>query len=346
MRAYLREKAEAVVLGGYLSEKQAHSSIQELARHELGSDDAVEQLLAYARSLLERQKADELCWTGPTVNDAITRAFEELNGKGIVAMEDAGGSLSDGWAEVTRAARDSAPPARGAPFFHGQDVERGVFGAGLMLAFGAFDEYFQLDDAASPAIAREVREALARHGVRTEWNGNIQQRIHIPPFPWRKRHSTQPGRKGRSRGRQKEEPLPERFSCKEVLEEVTREERVTHEDAIAALEAHIRDAALKHYGDWRKLEARYDPEKDRVEVFQDISARPRRGSCAGWCTTPGGLMRGRTPRVAPAGIEPAAHPRAAEASESAGGRPRRPRRAPGSRTMPSASRSFRNRAPR
>ena len=43
-----------------------------------------------------------------------------------------------------------------------------------------------------------------------------------------------------------------------------------------ALEAHIRDAALKHYGDWRKLEARYDPEKDRVEVFQDVLVVERR----------------------------------------------------------------------
>ncbi|MFP2924750.1 DUF6891 domain-containing protein [Pyxidicoccus sp. 3LG] len=270
MKTYLREKVEAAVLGGYLSEKQVLSSIQELAKHELGSDDAVEQMLAYARSLLERQIAEELHWTQPTLNDAITRAFEELEGKGIIAMEDAGGSLSDGWAEVTRAAKDSAPPARGATFFHGQDVERAVMGQGLMLAFGAFDTYFQLDDAASPEIAREVRDTLARHGIQTEWDGSIERRIHIPPFPWRKRRSTKPTRKGRSRGRKKEEPLPERFSCKALLEEVVREEGVTQEEAIAALEAHLCDAALKHYGDWRKLEARYDPEQDRVEVFQDV----------------------------------------------------------------------------
>ncbi|MCP3141376.1 DUF6891 domain-containing protein [Pyxidicoccus xibeiensis] len=270
MKAALREKAEVAVLGGYLSEKQVLASIRERAEHALGSDDAVEAILAYTRGLLERHGDEERHWKGPTVNDAITRAFEELNGKGIIALEDVGGALSDGWTEVTQAAKDSDPPARGATFFQGQDVERGVLGQGLMLAFGAFDEFFQLDDAASPAIAREVRDTLARHGLQTEWDGSVEQRIHIPPFPWRKRRATLPARKGRARGRKKAEPVPERIRCSQVLDAVVREEGVTREEAIAALEAHIREAALKHYGDWRKLEARYDAENDRVELFQDV----------------------------------------------------------------------------
>ncbi|QAT84301.1 hypothetical protein EJ065_2729 [Corallococcus coralloides] len=99
--------------------------------------------------------------------------------------------MSDGWSDVNGRASRRRPVPRGAVFFHGQDLERGVRGEGLLLAFGAYENDEAQQEAASLAIAREVRETLARHGVRTDWNGDVDERLLIPPFAWRKRRYTQ-----------------------------------------------------------------------------------------------------------------------------------------------------------
>ncbi|WP_375769173.1 hypothetical protein NR798_47150 [Archangium gephyra] len=266
LRAYLREQVEVAVLGGYKSDKQVLTSIEELARHELGDGGEVEQLLAHTRRRLEEHRVEEASWTEPTVNDALDRAFEELNRRGILALQDAGYTMSDGWGEVNDAAARSSEPMRGATFFHGQDVERGVLGAGLMLAFGAFEDDPKRHDEASLAIAREVRAVLASHGIETEWNGRVETRIQILPFEWRKR------RQSRRAMRTEEDTgsLQER-----VLRNVLQEQGVSEEAAIAALEAFIGEAALKHYGEGRRLEAHYDPERKYVEVFEAITVVER-----------------------------------------------------------------------
>jgi len=63
-------------------------------------------------------------------------------------------------------------------------------GEGLLLTFGAYEEDESKREAASLAVARDICETLARHGVKTEWNGSIDQRIEIAPFEWRKRRWT------------------------------------------------------------------------------------------------------------------------------------------------------------
>lgn len=149
----------------------------------------VREVTAHARRILDEQRAAEARWTEPTLNDRLTEAFADLEDRGIVALEDAGYTMSDGWEDVAEAATE-LDDARGAVFFHGQDVERGVRGEGLMLAFGAF-ERGPGHDAASVAIGREVVEVLAAYGVPTSWDGTVKQRIAIPPFPWQKRQFTE-----------------------------------------------------------------------------------------------------------------------------------------------------------
>ncbi len=267
LRERIRSRIEVAVRGGYIEEKEilAHAE-EDLEEPEEGAG-GVEPLLAYARRLLDEQRAAELQWTGPTVNDAISRAFDALNSQGIVALENPGYTLSEGLDEAAVAARYSYERIRGVTYFHGQDVERGVLGAGLMLAFGALDEDCKPvdDDEASLAIAREVCETLARHGVPTEWNGSVKTRVHILPFEWRKRRwTTPPG------GIADRTPRPTRFSCERVVQGVMHERGVTREDAIAALVNHFHAMALKHYGEKFAFEAAYEPENDRVELYRDI----------------------------------------------------------------------------
>jgi hypothetical protein len=56
-------------------------------------------------------------------------------------------------------------------------------GHGLWLAYGAFDE----DESDRLEIAREIVEALRRHGLNVEWNGSVETRICLKGFDWKRR---------------------------------------------------------------------------------------------------------------------------------------------------------------
>ncbi|MFY0577344.1 DUF6891 domain-containing protein [Cystobacter fuscus] len=195
-REHLLARVECAVRGGFEDEEELLEELEQWVEDELGESDRalVETLDAHARKLFQAQRVREAGWGEPTFNDAIDSAFEELNGRGIVALENAGYTMSEGWSDVNEVASSQHTPPRGAVFYHGQDLERGVAGQGLMLAFGAYEEDDAKHEAASLAIAREVCEVLGRHGVRTEWDGSVGERIRIPPFEWRKRQCTQVAR--------------------------------------------------------------------------------------------------------------------------------------------------------
>lgn len=111
---------------------------------------------------------------GFVLDDAVDRAFADLNGRGIVALQDAGSTMSDGWAAAREAAagRDDV---RGAVFYHRQDLERALAGGGLLLAFGDLTGDDDL------AIGNEVRAALESHGLPVEWTGSAGDRIGLRP---------------------------------------------------------------------------------------------------------------------------------------------------------------------
>ncbi|MCY1018577.1 DUF6891 domain-containing protein [Pyxidicoccus sp. MSG2] len=188
-RKHLFARVECAVRGGFEDEEELLESLEQWVEDELGESSGVltEQLQDHARKLLQEQRVREAGWSEPTLNDAIDSAFDELNQRGIVALENAGYTMSDGWSDVNEVASYQDTPPRGAVFYHGQDLERGVAGQGLMLAFGAYENNSAKHAAASLAIGREVCEVLGRHGVKTEWNGSVEERIQIPPFEWRKR---------------------------------------------------------------------------------------------------------------------------------------------------------------
>lgn len=195
-RKYLFAQVEHAVRGGFEDEDELLEDLEQRVEDELGEADGalVEALEAHARKLFREQRAREAGWSEPTMNDAIDQAFEELNARGIVAMQNAGYTMSEGWSDVNEVASYQDTRPRGAVFYHGQDLERGIEGQGLMLAFGAYERDDAKHDAASIAIAREVCETLARHGVPTEWNGSVDKRIRILPFEWRKRRWTEVAR--------------------------------------------------------------------------------------------------------------------------------------------------------
>lgn len=178
------------VRSGFGSDDDVLAGIPGLVEEIAGAadPDLARELAGLARGWLDEQRRRELTWKSATTNDAIDRAFEELDAQGVVALQNAGMTASEGWSDVGEIAaqRDDL---RGATFYHGQDLARGVEGEGLWLTFGALVDGPE-HDTASVAVGFEICAALHRHGVETTWNGSVDRRISIPPFEWRKRRST------------------------------------------------------------------------------------------------------------------------------------------------------------
>lgn len=176
----------AFVRAGYVPVRQF---ADELAQAQAIFDVDAALLRPTLDEALAALRDDEAGWRDATINDRLTAAFAALEAAGIVALENAGYTMSEGWEDIANAAEERTTPARGGVFFHGQDVERALAGDGLWLAFGAFDDG-PTHRPASFALAVDVCRALRRHGVDCTWSGDVDARIAVAPFPWRRRRFT------------------------------------------------------------------------------------------------------------------------------------------------------------
>jgi hypothetical protein len=186
----------------------------------------VARLSAHTETFLEAERAREATWAEPTTNDRITAAFEELSARGILAREDSGSSIQDGWGYAGTAA---TPESRGVCFYHREDVIDAVSGRGLYLAYGALGA--SNDDEATLALGQEIVAVLETHGVPCSWSGSIRERIRVAPFEWRMRRWTNPPAHQRSEARSREKvvgiefPPPARQYA-EVVRAVRDESRI------------------------------------------------------------------------------------------------------------------------
>ena len=96
----LRKGIAISVRSGFGRDRDVLREIAERIEDELGVPDAAlaRKLRDDARRLLERQREIESGWNLPTTNDAIDRAFADLDASGIVAACcTARPSWRDGW---------------------------------------------------------------------------------------------------------------------------------------------------------------------------------------------------------------------------------------------------------
>lgn len=147
-----------------------------------GTEGAPDDLLALAEKLVNEawavREAEELTWgTAPTDCDRLDHAFTALEAAGIVARQNFTCCQTCGHAEI-RDEVEGEPD--GYAFYHQQDTDSAVEGGGVMLAFGTFGEGDPL------AIGHRVAEALKAHGLRVDWNGSVDRRIHVQ-LTWRRR---------------------------------------------------------------------------------------------------------------------------------------------------------------
>ena len=139
---------------------------------------------AEMEAALQQQQEREAAFPTVTANDRLTAAFSQMNQQDLIALENAGYTQSDGWDDLHQYFDEDGQRAKGGVFYHGQDVERSITGAGLNIRFGAFG-----DQGNNLEIGRQVVEVLKQHGFEPIWNENPNQVIDLPPFEWQRRQN-------------------------------------------------------------------------------------------------------------------------------------------------------------
>lgn len=143
-----------------------------------------EKLEEFARSEFQAKLAAEATW--PPITDCVRldEAFDALNTIGIIALHNAGYTMSDGLGAVDEALVDHHPSkVKGYCFYHEQDVGRAVDGYGLWLAYGDIAN----TESGKREVGQLVKAELERRGFMVEWDDNPDKRIDLPKIVWQRR---------------------------------------------------------------------------------------------------------------------------------------------------------------
>ncbi|MGF1767940.1 hypothetical protein L4D06_11245 [Enterovibrio makurazakiensis] len=170
------------VWSGFYSPREVQKTISYLL--EDGADEAM--LRGSVNGVFEQKLIAERAWPQITDNDRLNSVFAELKNKGILCLHNTGYTMSDGH-EDSYDALSRFPKSQfyGYCFYHGQDLERAVFGGGLMIAY----DHVNGDVPDKIKVGQEIKTELEKGGFTLNWNGTTNQRINIPNFDWKNRTS-------------------------------------------------------------------------------------------------------------------------------------------------------------
>lgn len=133
-----------------------------------------------------RKREAETTWPAVTDCDRLDQAFDALSGLGIIALQNAGYTLSDGTSDVSQRYFEAGAERSGIIgycFFHGQDVEHVIDDGTMCLAFGDIHG----DDKKGIEIGQVIVKVLAEHGFEVEWSELIDVRIRLMGIKWQRR---------------------------------------------------------------------------------------------------------------------------------------------------------------
>jgi hypothetical protein len=184
----LEEIAAFVKSGFYDKDRLMEIFCEEMYEpEELPAEDVSEAL----DREFQQFEIEKKSWPEVTDCDRVDKAFGAINARGVIALQNAGYTQSDGFDDVSEvlAGTSNKENILGYCFYHGQDLERAIRGGGLYLAFGPFDS--KAEETQGPVIGRLISEELERVGLSVVWDGTFQQRIHIPKIIWQRRQNPQ-----------------------------------------------------------------------------------------------------------------------------------------------------------
>ena len=134
---------------------------------------------------MEIKLLDEKKWARFTHNDLLDRFYRNLNKSGIIALQNVK-DYSNGLDEVTDIYQDQKYKNltfRGFCFYQWQDTEFAISGGGLRLSFGDVNG----DKEMSLKIGHFICNGLQKSLPKAEWDGNLEKKIYIRNFKWRRR---------------------------------------------------------------------------------------------------------------------------------------------------------------
>ena len=177
---YCRECIRTWVKSGWYTPEEVERRLEDIVEE----DDVVDALRQFAQAEVRAQDALEAAWPSETDCDRIDRAFAAISSERIVALQNAGYTMSDGHSDVGEVlAPHPTGTFRGYCFYHGQDLERAVHTGQLYLAYADLRDTPQ----GKLAIGRVVVEAFRKQGFVCEWNEDVDKRILVTGIDWKRR---------------------------------------------------------------------------------------------------------------------------------------------------------------
>lgn len=140
---------------------------------------------AIRRAFAAKRKAEKT-WPKVTDSDRLDQAFDALEGRGIIALQMAGFTQSEGLEEVEDEydmAGGKKSNYAGHCFYTEQDQESAMDGGGLHIGFG----HLSGKDAKGVEVGKMVRAELERAGLKVDWDETIGRRLYIKGFRWQRR---------------------------------------------------------------------------------------------------------------------------------------------------------------
>jgi hypothetical protein len=143
-------------------------------------------LRAVIEEAFRQKRIEEETWPKVTDCDRLDRVFESMEDQGILALQNAGYTQSDGLSDVSQFYHEAGGEQSGIEgycFYHGQDLERVVESGELWLAFG----HVSGENEPGVEIGRRIKRAFEAAWFPVEWNGSVETRLLIRNIRWQRR---------------------------------------------------------------------------------------------------------------------------------------------------------------
>ena len=174
------DQIKTYVWSGFYEADEVDQMIDELI--EEGADESF--LRSAVTSEFEKKALTETTWPAETDCDRLDRAFEQLNANGIIALQNSGFTMSDGYEDVEDHLRKrKRDDIRGYCYYHEQDLDSAMTESTFMIAFGSLNE----NRATILEIGREVENVLVSHGFNIDWDDDCKTRIRIVNIDWKRK---------------------------------------------------------------------------------------------------------------------------------------------------------------
>ncbi|WP_339734565.1 hypothetical protein [uncultured Gimesia sp.] len=165
------------------------SDLMRIICEEIYAQEDIDEALVSATidSQLAALEEKKKTWPAVTDCDRLDSVFAALNKRGIIALQNAGNTQSDGYEDFRYDYEEHPDSASvvGYCFYHKQDLELVVSDGLLYLAFGPVDP--KEEEAKGLEVGNMVREELQKAGLKVEWDGTFNERLKVQNFVWQRR---------------------------------------------------------------------------------------------------------------------------------------------------------------